>query len=424
MIGLVDSNNFYVSCERVFDLSLEGKPVAVLSNNDGCVISRSQEFKALDIPMGTPYFQLKPRIKGDGLIFRSSNYALYGDLSRRIISILNLYTPDVEQYSIDEAFIHMNRREETDFEALGLEIRAKILKWVGIPCGIGFAPTKTLAKIANHIGKRSPSGLFLMPEDPSPILKGLPLSEVWGIGRRLAPKMEQLGIRTALDLARADPNMLKQRFSVVQAQTALELRGIPCFGEEDPERPPQSVSCSRSFGKPVTTVEALRESIAFHLATACEKLRKSRLRAGMVTLYSQSYPERISKATAGEYRALTLNLKMPTAATSRLLEEALPLAERLYREGRRYKKTGVLLFGLEPLARTRLDLFQEDDRNERAERLSSLMDRLNGKFGRGTLFHLSEGIGREWERVPRPNFPFSLSIRDESRSALSFRSSS
>ena len=184
MIGLVDGNNFFVSCERVFDRRLVGRPVAVLSNNDGCCVSRSNEFKALGIPMGTPYFQLKDREAAGELCFRSSNYELYGDMSRRIIAVLREEAVDVEQYSIDEAFIYPPTTAASDYAAYGRRVREKILRWVGIPCGVGFAPTKTLAKIANHIGKKKPDGVFLMPDDPTEILAALPVQEVWGVGRR------------------------------------------------------------------------------------------------------------------------------------------------------------------------------------------------------------------------------------------------
>ena len=243
MIGLVDGNNFYVSCERIFDPSLEGKAVAVLSNNDGCVISRSQECKDLGIPMGTPFFQLKPCLAQSGLILKSSNYEFYGDISRRVIATLGEFAPEVEQYSIDEAFIHVNQA---------------VLKWVGIPCGIGFATSKTLAKIANHIGKKRPSGVFIMPDDPRPVLETLPVGEVWGVGRRLAPKLAALGLQTAWQLAAADEGFLRRKFNVTLAKTALELRGQPLFEQEDPEELSKSISCSRSFGHPVVERTTLR----------------------------------------------------------------------------------------------------------------------------------------------------------------------
>ncbi|MBO7655004.1 MAG: Y-family DNA polymerase, partial [Kiritimatiellae bacterium] len=234
MIALIDANNFYVSCERIFNLSLTGKPVAVLSNNDGCVISRSQEFKALGIAMGTPYFQLREWVSSGAITLCSSNYELYGDISRRIVDILGGFSADVEPYSIDEAFVHFPDTPGVDRFALGKAIRERLLKWIGIPCGVGFAPSRTLAKIANHIGKKSESGIFVMPDDPTPILAELPVSEVWGIGRRLEPKLTRIGIQTAAQLAAADPVEIRRRFSVTVAQTVLELRGQSVIKHEDP----------------------------------------------------------------------------------------------------------------------------------------------------------------------------------------------
>ena len=299
MIGLVDGNNFFVSCERVFDPSLEGKRVAVLSNNDGCCISRSNEFKALGIAMGTPYFQLRDQISKYGLIFRSSNYELYGDLSRRIISILHEFTPDVEQYSIDEAFIHISvpgslpdkqNISRYCFE-LGILVRQTILQWVGIPCGVGFAPSKTLAKIANHIGKKSKEGVFVMPEDPENILDKLPVSEVWGVGRRLAPKLERWGIRTAWRLACADEKFLREKFNVTLAKTARELRGENLFEQEETNALSKSITCSRSFGQPVTLLEELTQAVCTYAATGAVKLRKEQQTAAGVNIYFQYYPE-------------------------------------------------------------------------------------------------------------------------------------
>ena len=262
MIGLVDGNNFFVSCERVFNRRLVGRPVAVLSNNDGCCVSRSNEFKALGIPMGTPYFQLKHREASGELCFCSSNYELYGDMSRRIISILREEAVDVEQYSIDEAFIFPPTTAATDYAAYGRRVRAKILRWVGIPCGVGFAPTKTLAKIANHIGKKRPDGVFLMPDDPTEILSALPVQEVWGVGRRLPLKLRAERILTAQHLRDAPDATIRSIGGVTLLRTAMELRGIPCHEERDYDADPDSISCSRSFGEPATTVEALAESLA------------------------------------------------------------------------------------------------------------------------------------------------------------------
>ena len=265
MIGLVDGNNFYVSCELALNPKLAGKPVAVLSNNDGCCVAMSPEFKALGIPRGTPYFQLKDREsrrEGDGgLVFLSSNYELYGDMSQRIVSILRREAFEVEQYSIDEAFICPPTSAESDLMAYGRALRKQIRDWVGIPCGVGFAKTKTLAKIANHIGKKLPGGVFVMPDDPTEILAQLPADEVWGVGRRLPAKLRAERIFSAKDLRDAPDDVLRQVGGVVLLRTALELRGIASNQDRDYDADPDSVSCSRSFGEPVTTLEALSESV-------------------------------------------------------------------------------------------------------------------------------------------------------------------
>ena len=280
MIALVDANNFYVSCERVFDPRLEGRPVAVLSNNDGCVISRSAECKALGVAMGTPYFKLRAEARAPGLVFRSSNYELYGDLSARIVAVLGQFSADVEPYSIDESFLRFgDRAPPGGWAALGAEMRGRVLRWVGIPCGVGFAPTRTLAKIANHVGKKRPDGVFAMPEgaEREALLAALPVEEVWGVGRRLAEKLRRAGVRTAAALAAAPAAFFRKHgFAVTLERTALELRGLAATDAEPLERDdPQSVGVSRMFGRPVARLEELEEAIAAHAAAAAEKLRKS-----------------------------------------------------------------------------------------------------------------------------------------------------
>lgn len=393
MIGLVDGNNFFVSCERVFDPSLEGKAVAVLSNNDGCCISRSNEFKALQIPMGTPYFKLRSLEKRYNLHFRSSNYALYGDMSRRLILVLSDFVPRVEQYSIDEAFIHPELPENADFHTLGCTLRNTVLRWLGIPCGVGFAPTKTLAKIANHIGKKTPSGVFVMPEDFSGVLKATPLSEVWGVGGRLAPKLERLGIRTAYDLAQQDLSDLKKRFSVLLAKTALELRGERCIEEEDPEELSKSISCSRSFGHPVTELCDLEESVAAYTARAAEKLRREKQFASGANVYFQYYLGNAPPATG--IVSDTISFDYPTDDTSVMMQKIRPRLKGLFLPGRRYKKSGVLFYGLESASNTAGDLFASPETQN--SELFKVVDELNARYGRGTLFTLGEGIKKPWQ---------------------------
>ncbi len=406
MIGLVDGNNFFVSCERVFNRRLVGRPVAVLSNNDGCCVARSNEFKALGISMGTPYFQLKHREKSGELSFCSSNYELYGDMSNRIISILREEAVEVEQYSIDEAFIYPPTIAAKDYIAYGKKLRSKILRWVGIPCGVGFAPTKTLAKIANHIGKKRPEGVFLMPDDLSEILASLPCDEVWGVGRRLAPKLRAERILTAQHLRDAADDVLRSLGGVTLLRVAMELRGISCHEERDYDADPDSISCSRSFGEPATTQEALAESLASFTAQAAAKLRRHGLLAAGCNVYAQIFAE----GGGGDCVGRTVVFPMPTDATNEILRAISDEVKYLYLPGIRYRKTGIVFFGLEkPGTAHQLDLFA--DTSTPAPRQSALykaVDALNAKYGKGKVFSAAEGIGKKsWHMkrqklTPRP----------------------
>ena len=394
MIGLVDGNNFFVSCERVFNRRLVGRPVAVLSNNDGCCVSRSNEFKALGIPMGTPYFQLKSREASGELSFCSSNYELYGDISNRIVSILREEAVDVEQYSIDEAFIVPPTTVAADYSAYGRRLRAKLLRWVGIPCGVGFASTKTLAKIANHIAKKRPDGVFLLPDDPTDILANLPTNEVWGVGRRLLAKLRAERIITAQHLRDAPDSTLRSIGGVTLLRTAMELRGIVCHDERDYEADPDSISCSRSFGKPVTTLEGLSESIAAYTAQAAVKLRRHGLFAAGCNIYAQIF----ETGGGGEFLGRTVVFPMPTDATNEMLRAIREEVNALYVEGVRYRKTGIVFFGLEKSGMARqTDLFEMTPAPEHS-RLYKAMDALNARYGKGKVFSAAEGIGpRSWQ---------------------------
>lgn len=395
MIGLVDGNNFYVSCERVFNRKLLGKPVAVLSNNDGCCVAMSPEFKALGIPRGTPYFQLKHREKSEGLVFLSSNYELYGDLSRRVQDVLRSEVVDVEQYSIDEAFIYPPSWAEKDLMAFGRRLRQKVYRWVGIPCGVGFAPTKTLAKIANHIGKKRPEGVFVMPEDPTPILAGLPAGEVWGVGRRLPVRLRAERIHTALDLRDAPDDVLRSVGGVTLVRTATELRGIPCNQEKDYDGDPDSVSCSRCFGEPVTTREGIVESIASFTAQAAAKLRRHKMLASGCNVYVQVASPGMFESwndIDSSFVGRTVVFTDPTDATHEMLEAITPVAESLFVPGHRYRKSGVVFFGLEKAGAARqLDLFTETKPLE-SSKLYEAIDALNARYGKGTLVSATQGL--------------------------------
>ena len=417
MFGLIDGNNFFVSCERVFDRRLVGRPVAVLSNNDGCCVSRSDEFKKLGIPMGTPYFKLKPREASGELVFRSSNYELYGDLSRRIVSILREEALDVEQYSIDEAFIvpplragRGNREEGTGNGEWLLEygrmLRGKILRWVGIPCGVGFAPTKTLAKIANHIAKKSDGGVYVLSEDPSAILATLPPEEVWGVGRRLPAKLRAFGIVTALELRDAPDDTLRSIGGVMLLRTAMELRGVACHEERDFDADPDSISCSRSFGTPVTDAGDLAESIASHTAQAATKLRRHGLVASGCNIYAQIFlsHDATSHPHSDGIVGRTVVFPAPTDATNAMLTAIRREVGALFVEGVRYRKSGVVFFGLEKAdAARQMDLFAAPDAPPptTGSRLYKVVDALNARFGSGKVFLAAEGVGPSSWRMRR-----------------------
>ena len=394
MIGLVDVNNCFVSCERVFNRSLVGRPVAVLSNNDGCCVARSNEFKALGIAMGTPYFQLKDREKSGELVFCSSNYELYGDMSRRLISILRDEALDVEQYSIDEAFIMPPNNPGLGYAEYGKRLRAKILRWIGLPCGIGFAPTKTLAKIADHIAKKRPEGVFVLPEDPTDILADLPSDEVWGVGRRLVVKLRAERIFTANDLRDARDDVIRSVGGVTLLRTAQELRGIPSNDDKDYDADPDSVSCSRSFGEPVTTLEGIAESLASFTAQAATKLRKHGLLASGCNVYAQIF----HSGGGGDFLGRTVMFPSPTDATNEMLKAIREEVDALFIPGTRYRKTGVVFFGLEKVGSARqLDLFSPVEKAE-ASPLYKAIDSLNKRYGKGKVFSAAEGLGdRSWK---------------------------
>lgn len=401
MIALVDANNFYVSCERVFNPGLEGRPVAVLSNNDGCVISRSAECKALGVEMGTPYFKLKK----SGLVFRSSNYELYGDMSARIVATLGTFTPDVEQYSIDEAFLHFDDgagRRAGGWTALGKAIRARVLQWTGVPCGVGFAPTRTLAKIANHIGKKLPGGVYAMPDDPGEVLAGLPVEEVWGVGRRLAERLRRAGVSDAQSLASCGQDFFRRgHFAVTLARTAMELRGIPATEADPLEREEmQSVGVSRMFGTPATEAQELGEAVSVYAASAAAKLRKDGMVASVANVYVQ---ECAPQGTGGwkdenwwtPFLTVTVSFASPTSATPEILSAIRPAVGRLFVTGKRYRRAGVLLCGLERAGQA-MDLFRGDPAQRPAAKLSAAADAINARFGRRTVFFASEGTERKW----------------------------
>jgi len=394
-VGLLDCNNFYVSCERVFDPSLEGRPVAVLSNNDGSCISRSNEFKALNLPKRLPYYMLKEYADRLGIVFRSSNYTLYGDMSNRVMKILEDMVYRIEQYSIDESFFHLDFPEDFDYFQFGKKVRTRVLKWTGIPCGIGFAKTKTLSKIANHIGKHTPDGIFVMPDNPLPILDKLPLTEIWGISWRLGTKLEKLGIRTAGDLARIDSEEIRKKFSVTLAQTVVELQGTQAFGYDAFNGPVKRVSFSRSFSEPTGSEQVIRESLLHYTAVAAEKLRKLHQSASCIYIYAHYAAEYQKGEQPSGYCGHLTGFPRPLSDHLSMIRLYEPDIRRIIVPGRRAVKTGVILLGLENDEDASPDLFADPEEKKNAA-LTEAMDKINRQFGRDSVFLMGEGIKREW----------------------------
>lgn len=397
MIGLVDGNNFFVSCEKIFNPSLEGKPVAVLSNQDGCVVSRSYEFKALNIPMGTPMFKLKHDIKRLNLVLISGNKVLYSDISQRVMACLRTFCA-IEQYSIDEAFIYPQGISFEDLEKFGKYLRSDILKRVGIPCGVGFAPTKTLAKIANHLAKKSATGVYVLPKNPREILSKTPIEEVWGVGRKLAPRMRSYGIFTAQDLADFNDERLHRHFSIHTVRKAMELRGETCSENNENGESlelSQSLTYSRVFGKPVRDLEEILESVAHYTSKVTEKLRAESQRAGSAEVSLVYYPEYRNPKLEGGVVSAKVKFENSTDNTLKIIQALKEKTKEIFIAGRRYKKTGVTLFDLENGA-MQMDLFAKNNLEPKSK-LFEAVDEINRKFGDGTLIAISEGLNKSWK---------------------------
>lgn len=396
MYALIDCNNFYVSCERIFDSSLHGIPVAILSNNDGCVVARSNELKALDVNMGLPYFKMREIYAKHGIQVRSSNYELYGDISRRVMSVLSVFSPELEPYSIDEAFMRVQLPSGQDYIAFGSEIRARVAKWVKVPVSIGFAPTKTLAKVATHIAKKAECGVYQLPDNAKPILDQLPLTEIWGVGNRLVRKLQAAGFRNAGELAAADPGLIRKKYSVCLARTVLELNGQPALEPEDMETRSQSICCSRAFGRKVSEFEYLREAVATYTAWAAEKMRKEGSRASGINVFFELGPEKDSIGFSGGHVGTTIMLDPAQSGTMEILREVYPVLPGLYQKGKLYRKVGIILFGLTDARADQLDLFANPVA-ESDERLYEALDKINAKMGRDKVFLLAQGIERPWQ---------------------------
>ncbi|MFK0312546.1 translesion error-prone DNA polymerase V subunit UmuC [Pseudomonas sp. NPDC090233] len=396
VFALIDCNSFYASCERVFRPDLLRTPIVVLSNNDGCVIARSAEAKPL-VKMGQPYFQVKDLLRQHGVVAFSSNYALYGDMSQRVMTVIEGMVPAVEVYSIDEAFADLSGMPG-DLDRLGRDIRARVLKHTGIPVGVGIASTKTLAKLANHAAKRwaSHSGGVVDLRDPVKrnwVLKKCEVSEVWGIGARMTAHLRSLDIRSAWDLAHADPWRLRKQFSVVVEKTARELAGTPCLQLEEVEPPRQEICCSRMFGQRLTELAPIKEAVATYVMRAAEKLRKQRslARRMRVSIRTGMFNPDEAKYANG----VVVQLPYPTDDERLLTRMALEAVARVYREGFRYSKAEVLLMELCQRGEVTDDLFAPAQ-TVKAERVMGVIDGVNERWGRGTLRSAAVPAAAQW----------------------------
>ena len=393
-IALVDCNSFYVSCERLFNPKIRKKPVVVLSNNDGCIISRSNEAKALGIKMGEPYFKEKDIIvKNDVQVF-SSNYALYGDLSRRVMRTLKRFNCDIEIYSIDEAFLDLSNYSDNEIEDVGKEIRNVVLQWTGIPTSIGIAKTKTLSKVANHIAKKKQSGLVSLigVENIDPILEKVEINDVWGVGKQLTKFYHNNGIYNAKQLKNKSNTWIKKNSNVLGSRTAMELRGIPCIDLEKINTKRKSCVVSRSFGKRAESFQELKEAIAGYSLNASEKIRSESLVAKSITVFIRTSP---FQNRYGFYsNSKTIDLPMATNNSIEIVKTAVSGLETIFKNGYRYQKAGVMLSHLSD-SNNGKNLFS----SERDEKINSLMksiDNTNYRYGRSTLSLASAGVHKKW----------------------------
>ena len=398
VFALVDCNNFYASCEKLFRPDLKDTPVVVLSNNDGCVVARSREAKLLGIKMGVPVFQIKSEMLRHGILAFSSNYALYTDLSSRVMRTLEEMAPRVEVYSIDEAFLDLTGIESVlSLVEFGQQVRERIGHWIGITVCVGIAPTKTLAKLANHAAKKYPATQGVVdltnPDRQRRLLALVPVDDVWGVGKRLSKRLNALGITTALDLANASPRAIRDQFSVVLERTVRELNGESCIELEEIPPTKKQIVCSRSFGVKVTQFELLREAVCEYATRATEKLRKEQQQAKVLTVFIRTSPfkdnePQYSNSASGE-------LLIPSCDTRDFIELANHLLKRIWKDGFRYAKAGVMLSDFYDPGMFQPGLFDDVSIRSNSQQLMSVLDTIN-QSGAGKVFFAGQGTKKDW----------------------------
>ena len=404
MYALVDCNNFFVSCERAFQPELEGRPVVVLSNNDGCVVARSNESKAMGIKMGTPYFKVKYLVDQGKLVVRSSNYTLYGDLSARVMSLLSEVAPKLEVYSIDEAFMNMDGIREEDLPGICRDLIKRIRRWTGIPVSIGIAPTKTLGKVANHFAKKYKGykGVCVIDTDEKmrKALSLTPIDDVWGVGWRGAPKLEAAGVKTALDFVSRPVEWVRDRMGVIGVRTWSELQGIRMVEEEKNEKR-KSICTSRSFAGNISDIDELTLRVSDFAGKCAEKLRKEGTAAGTVGIFL--YTNRFREDLDQYYPSASVRLEVPASSAPEIISAALKALRYVYKPGYQYKKAGVIVSDIVDADSIQQVLFGFDDKaRERDDRISEVMDKVNTS-GRNVLRlatqrggHYADGIRRDF----------------------------
>jgi DNA polymerase V len=398
-IALVDCNNFYVSCERVFQPQLEGKPVVVLSNNDGCIVSRSQEAKDLGLKMAAPWHQMKALAQRHGVIAFSSNYTLYADLSNRVMSLLAHFSPHQEVYSIDESFLDLSGIT-TNSAAYAQTIRATIRQCIGIPVCVGIAPSKTLAKLANHVAKKSPHFAsvcdfnIMNPAELDALLASIFVGDLWGVGRRSADSLNEMGIRSVLDLKRAPAGQLRVRLGVVFERIVKELNGITCLELEDVAPAKQQIICSRSFGMLTSLLADLEQAAVAYTTRATEKLRQQHSMAGGIQVYIRTNPHKIRDPQYQQ--SILIPLHEPTNDSRVFCRAALHGLRQIYRSGYAYQKVGIVLTQIIPAIERPSTLFDDSAARQKSLALMTTLDRINRKMGSGTVKLLGEGINQRW----------------------------
>lgn len=401
MIALVDCNNFYASCERLFNPKLNGKPIAVLSSNDGCIVARSDEVKKLGIPMGAPAYKYKTLIELNNVNLFSANFTLYGDMSRRVMQILKDFSPDVEIYSIDEAFLHLDSLHQKDYYSFAMQVIDIVRKWTGVPISVGIAPTKTLAKLANKIAKKNKhlNGVFIIENPDSSYWKDyldyLQINDVWGIGYGFVQRLNKNGIYTIRQFMDANEQFIRSIMGVGGLRTHSELHGVKCIMHEKVNEPHKSIISSRTFSRPVTDFNELKESVSTFTARAAQKLRKNKSSAYMIHVWIKTNKHRTDIAQYYGYDFSTL--EMASSYTPELIEHAVEVLKRIYKQGYVYKKSAVMLTGIVPSHQVQLNLFNEDYPLEKRIKIMQAVDKLNKELGSRTVNFASMGTFQPWK---------------------------